>query len=92
MPFEHGGALVKPSYDGLAKVPEARTDFQIFLTERFQEICAANSLIDASDRKALLAVASVYWRDNLTPEERKEYKDKAAGAIELPGEACGRLR
>jgi hypothetical protein len=82
VPFEQGGGLVKPTYEGAQSVREARTDFQIFLTEGYADILAANpGLIDASDRKTLLAVASAFWRYNLSPEERKAYHDKATGAF-----------
>ena len=48
--------------------------------DKYVEILAANPGVDASDRKTLLAVASAHWRDVLTQEERKGYREKAAGA------------
>ena len=36
-------------------------------------------LADADDRRTLLAVASAFWRDRLSPEERKEFREKAQG-------------
>lgn len=51
-------------------------------TERYADIVAANPGLSVdTDRRTLLAVGSAFWRDELTPEERKVYKEKAAGAF-----------
>ncbi|GAB4815092.1 hypothetical protein N2152v2_002138 [Parachlorella kessleri] len=88
VPFKQGGNLVKPSnYEGAQCLKQARTDFQIFVTERYTDILAANpGLADTDDRRTLLAVASAFWRDRLSPEERKEFREKAqAEKLEAQG-------
>ncbi|KAL4427874.1 hypothetical protein ABPG75_001963 [Micractinium tetrahymenae] len=79
VPVKMGGALVKPVYDGPEpqSLKEARTDFQIFFTERYNDVLAANPALFAADCKAMLAATSVYWRERLTAEERAEYRRRA---------------
>lgn len=66
---------------------------QIFFTERYDDVLAANPALFAADRKAMLAAASVYWRERLSPEERAEYRRRAveekAAAAEAVAEARG---
>ena len=87
-PFSAGGALLKPEWDekdGPA-VPQPRTDFAIFMAERHDDIVAANpALMARPDRKALMAAAAVYWRDTLTADDRRAYREKSKGA---PPAAC----
>lgn len=75
---------------------------QIFFTERYDDVLAANPALFAADRKAMLLAASVYWRERLTPEERAQYRrraeeEKAAAAEAVaearmgPGKGLGRI-
>lgn len=79
VPVRQGGTLVKPHWDGPDAPKGARTDFQIFFQEQYDDILAANpALFDgAVDRKAMLMAGSVYWRETLTNEERQEYRERA---------------
>lgn len=54
---------------------------------------AANPALFAADRKAMLAAASVYWRERLSTKERAEYRRRAveekAAAADAVAEARG---
>lgn len=120
VPFEQGGALVKPHWDGAEMPKEPRSDFQagahsglpallscgqhsapllyhipadpaveartappspalqIFFQERADDIWAANPAISASDRPDMMSAASVFWQEQLTPEQRAAYRERAA--------------
>jgi hypothetical protein len=67
---------VNPLSCPLSALPLAT--LQIFLQERADDIHAANPSIFSSDRKAMLSAASVYWREQLTNEQRAEYRERAA--------------
>jgi hypothetical protein len=51
---------------------------QIFFQERGDDVWAANPAISTSDRRAMLSAASVFWREQLTPEQRAAYRERAA--------------
>lgn len=59
--------------------PPPHALFLLTSQEKAGEILAANPLVDRADRKTLLAVASLHWRDELTAEQRREYKGRAKG-------------
>jgi hypothetical protein len=95
VPVGRGGTLVKPEWDGPEAAPkQARTDFQIFFQERFDDVLAASPAMfgGASDRKAMLAAASIYWRENLSPEERAAYHARALAEKQAQAEQIAEVR
>jgi hypothetical protein len=95
VPVGRGGTLVKPEWGGPEAAPkQARTDFQIFFQERFDDVLTASPVMfgGASDRKAMLAAASIYWRENLSQEERAAYHARALAEKQTQAEQIAEVR
>lgn len=85
VPFKLGGLLAKPVWTGppeeIADAALPANEFQLFLREKEDAIRAWNpALVGEDDRRELLSSAALYWHEELTPEDRADYRTRAAAA------------